>query len=65
MTKVFYLEFIIGTFTQINNLSEENRDSLVRNTTMFASSLLKKKDKVLMLLKSSCLYFHDGFVKLA
>lgn len=59
--KVFFLEFIIGTFCQIKNLSDENRDSLIRNTTMFASSLLKKKDKVLMLLKSSCLYFHEGY----
>ena len=60
--KTFYLEFIIGTFCQINNLTEENRDSLYRNTTTFASSLLKKKDKVLMLLKASNLYLRENYV---
>lgn len=56
---MFYLEFIIGTFCHIKNLSDESRDSLMRNTTSFASSLLRKKDKVLMLLKSSSLYFNQ------
>lgn len=60
--KSFYLEFIIGTFCQINNLSDENRESLYRNTTTFASSLLKKKDKVLMLLKASNLYLRETHV---
>lgn len=31
----------------------------MRNTTSFASSLLRKKDKVLMLLKASSLYFNQ------
>lgn len=60
--KSFYLEFIIGTFCQINNLSDENKESLYRNTTTFASSLLKKKDKVLMLLKASSLYLRENHV---
>lgn len=60
--KSFFLEFIIGTFCQINNLTPENRESLYRNTTTFASSLLKKKDKVLMLLKASSLYLRENYV---
>ena len=59
--KVFFLEVIIGAFCRINNLSDEGRDSLMRNATAFASSLLRKKDKVLMLLKSSSLYFNDHY----
>jgi hypothetical protein len=59
---VFYLESIIGTLTELTNLNDEDRESLWTNTTGFASSLLRKKDKVFLLLKASHLYFTPYYV---
>lgn len=47
---------------QIKNISEENMMSLLMNTTSFASAMLKKEDKVRMLMKACQLYYSEGYV---
>lgn len=46
----------------ITNMTEENIESLFRNTTSYASSMLKKHDKVIMLCKATHLYFSNANV---
>ena len=47
----------------MTSMDEENVFSLFLNTTSFASGMLKKEDKVTMLLKASHLYNSAAIVK--
>lgn len=48
----------------ITNMNTENVESLFRNCTSYASSMLKKHDKVIMLCKATHLYFSNACVSL-
>ena len=49
----------------MTSMDEENVFSLFLNTTSFASGMLKKEDKVTMLLKASHLYNSSAVVKIS
>merc|ERR1712194_601805 len=60
--KIYYLQSIIAAMYNINNLSDENVDAVVRNIRNYASSFLRKRDSCLMLLKASHLYARPGHI---
>jgi len=60
--KIYYLELIIGTVSNIKNLSEENMDIIIRNIRTYCSSFIRKRDSCLMILKAAHLYCREDYV---
>lgn len=57
--KAFIFENILGTFIPLlPALADDARETVSHNLTLFASSLLRKRDKVLMLLKVLSVHFN-------